>query len=62
MFLLDLKDFKSFKKNWQVNPSIYSEFLNYLDSDSISFDADSLFKDKDFIYNRIKREIMKVEI
>ncbi len=54
---LNLKDFKDFKINWQVNQSIYSEFLNYLDSDSISFNPDSLYKDKDFIYNRIKSEI-----
>ena len=54
---LGLKDFKNFKKNWQVNQSVYSEFLDYLDSDSISFNPDSLLKDKDFIYNRIKSEI-----
>ena len=54
---LGLKDFKNFKKKWQVNQSIYSEFLDYLDSDSISFNPDSLIKDKDFIYNRIKSEI-----
>ena len=49
--------FKSFKKKWQVNQSVYSEFLDYLENDSISFDSDSLYKDKDFIYNRIKSEI-----
>ena len=54
---LGLKDFKNFKKKWQVNQSIYSEFLDYLDSDSISFNPDSLIKDKDFLYNRIKSEI-----
>ena len=54
---LGFKDFKNFKKNWQVNQSVYSEFLDYLDSDSISFNPDSLLKDKDFIYNRIKSEI-----
>ena len=54
---LGLKNFKNFKKTWQVNQSIYSEFLDYLDSDSISINPDSLFKDKDFIYNRIKSEI-----
>ena len=54
---LDLKDFKSFKMQWQVNQSIYSEFLDYLDSDSITVNPDSLLKDKDFIYNRIKSEI-----
>ena len=54
---LSLKKFKNFKKKWQVNQSIYSEFLDYLDSDSISFNPDSLLKDKDFIYNRIKSEI-----
>ncbi len=54
---LGLNDFKNFKKKWQVNQSIYSEFLDYLDSDSISFNPDSLIKDKDFIYNRIKSEI-----
>ena len=50
-------DFKNFKKKWQVNQSIYSEFLDYLDSDSITVNPDSLLKDKDFIYNRIKSEI-----
>ena len=54
---LGLKDFKIFKKKWQVNQSVYSEFLDYLDNDSISFNPDSLLKDKDFIYNRIKSEI-----
>ena len=54
---LGLKDFKTFKKKWQVNESIYSEFLDYLDSDSISFNPDSLSKDIDFIHNRIKSEI-----
>ena len=54
---LGLKNFKNFKKKWQVNQSIYSEFLDYLDSDSISINPDSLIKDKDFIYNRIKSEI-----
>ena len=54
---LGLNDFKNFKKNWQVNQSIYSEFLDYLDSDSITVNPDSLLKDKDFIYNRIKSEI-----
>ncbi len=54
---LGLNDFKNFKKKWQVNQSIYSEFLDYLDSDSITFNPDSLLKDKDFIYNRIKSEI-----
>ncbi len=54
---LGFKNFKRFKKTWQVNQSVYSEFLDYLDSDSISFNPDSLFKDKDFIYNRLKSEI-----
>ena len=54
---LGLKNFKNFKKKWKVNQSIYSEFLDYLDSDSISINPDSLIKDKDFIYNRIKSEI-----
>ena len=54
---LGLKDFKNFKKKWQVNQSIYSEFLDYLDNDSITVNPDSLLKDKDFIFNRIKSEI-----
>ena len=49
--------FNEFKKDWQVDQSIYSEFLHYLDRDSITFNADSLFKDKVFIYNRIKSEV-----
>lgn len=54
---LGFKDFKNYKQNWQVNQSVYSQFLDYLDSDSISFNPDSLLKDKPFIYNRIKSEI-----
>ena len=54
---LDVKDFNNFKKDWQVNQSIYSQFLDYLDSDSITYNPDSLQKDKSLIYNRIKSEI-----
>ena len=54
---LEFKDFKNYKQNWQVNQSVYSQFLDYLDSDSISFNPDSLLKDQPFIYNRIKSEI-----
>ena len=54
---LEFKDFKNYKQNWQVNQSVYSQFLDYLDSDSISFNQDSLLKDQSFIYNRIKSEI-----
>ena len=49
--------FTRFKKNWKVNQAIYSQFLDYLDSDSISFIADSLEIDRTFIDNRIKSEI-----
>ena len=54
---LGFKDFNNFKNNWQVNQSLYSQFLDYLDSDSIAFIPDSLFKDQSFIFNRIKSEI-----
>jgi len=54
---LGFKDFKNYKQSWQVNQSVYSQFLDYLDSDSISFNPDSLLKDQSFIYNRIKSEI-----
>ena len=54
---LGFKDFKNYKQNWQVNQSVYSQFLDYLDNDSISFNPDSLLKDQSFIYNRIKSEI-----
>ncbi len=54
---LGFKDFKNYKQNWHVNQSLYSQFLDYLDSDSISFNPDSLLKDQSFIYNRIKSEI-----
>ena len=54
---LGFKDFKNYKQTWQVNQSVYSQFLDYLDSDSISFNPDSLLKDQSFIYNRIKSEI-----
>ena len=50
-------DIKNFKDNWNVNQSVYSQFLNYLESDSISFNPDSLLVDQSFIYNRIKSEI-----
>ena len=54
---LGFKDFKNYKQSWHVNQSVYSQFLDYLDSDSISFNPDSLLKDQSFIYNRIKSEI-----
>ena len=54
---LGFKNFNNFKKDWQVSQSVYSQFLDYLDSDSIVFNSDSLLKDKTFIYNRIKSEI-----
>ena len=54
---LGYKDFKNFKNNWRVNQAVYSQFLDYLESDSISFDSDSLMVDEYFIHNRIKSEI-----
>ena len=54
---LGFKDFKNYKQSWHVNQSVYSQFLDYLDNDSISFNPDSLLKDQSFIYNRIKSEI-----
>ena len=54
---LGFKDFNNYKQSWHVNQSVYSQFLDYLDSDSISFNPDSLLKDQSFIYNRIKSEI-----
>jgi carboxyl-terminal processing protease len=54
---LGYKNFKNFKDNWNVNQSVYSQFLDYLESDSISFNSDSLLVDQSFIYNRIKSEI-----
>ena len=54
---LRIKDFNSFKQKWQVSQAVYSQFLDYLDSDSISFNPDSLLKDQSFIYNRIKSEM-----
>ena len=54
---LGYESFTRFKKNWEVNQAIYSQFLDYLDSDSISFIADSLEMDRTFINNRIKSEI-----
>ena len=54
---LGFKNFNNFKKDWKVSQSVYSQFLDYLDSDSIVFNSDSLLKDKTFIYNRIKSEI-----
>jgi carboxyl-terminal processing protease len=53
----NFNNFNNFKKDWQVSQSVYSQFLDYLDSDSIVFNSDSLLKDKTFIYNRIKSEI-----
>ena len=41
----------------QNHTSTYLFHLDYLDSDSIAFNSDSLLKDKTFIYNRIKSEI-----
>tara|TARA_B110000116_G_scaffold72519_1_gene62835 strand:+ start:1870 stop:3486 length:1617 start_codon:yes stop_codon:yes gene_type:complete len=54
---LGIKDFNIFKQKWQVSQAVYSQFLDYLDSDSISFNPDSLLKDQSFIYNRIKSEM-----
>ena len=54
---LGYESFTKFKKNWEVNQAVYSEFLDYLDSDSVSFVADSLNADRTFIDNRIKSEI-----
>jgi hypothetical protein len=54
---LGYRNFKNFKDNWNVNQSVYSQFLDYLESDSISFNSDSLLVDQSFIYNRIKSEI-----
>ena len=54
---IGIKDFNSFKQKWQVSQAVYSQFLDYLDSDSISFNPDSLLKDQSFIYNRIKSEM-----
>ena len=54
---LGIKDFNSFKQKWQVSQAVYSQFLNYLDSDSITYNPDSLLNDKFFIYNRIKSEM-----
>ena len=54
---LGYKNFKNFKKNWNVNQSVFSQFLDYLENDSISFNSDSLMVDQSFIYNRIKSEI-----
>ena len=54
---LGFKDFNNYKQSWHVNQSVYSQFLDYLDSDSISFNPDSLLKDQSFIFNTIKSEI-----
>ena len=54
---LGFKNFIRFKNNWQVNQAVYSQFLDYLESDSISFNSDSLQLDESFIHNRIKSEI-----
>ena len=54
---LGINDFNIFKQKWQVTQAVYSQFLDYLDSDSISFNPDSLLKDQSFIYNRIKSEM-----
>ena len=51
------KNFIRFKNDWQVNQAVYSQFLDYLESDSISFNSDSLQLDESFIHNRIKSEI-----
>jgi len=54
---LGIKDFNIFKQKWQVSQAVYSQFLDYLDSDSITYNPDSLLNDKFFIYNRIKSEM-----
>ena len=54
---LGFKNFIRFKNDWKVNQAVYSQFLDYLESDSISFNSDSLQLDESFIHNRIKSEI-----
>ena len=54
---LGISNFKIFKNTWKVNQGIYSQFLDYLDNDSIQYNPDSLKHDEDFLYNRIKSEI-----
>ena len=54
---MGFKNFTNFKKSWEVDQSIYSQFLNYLESDSTFFNEDSLQIDRAFINNRIKSEI-----
>ena len=54
---LGISNFKNFKNTWEVNQGLYSQFLDYLDNDSIKYNPDSLKHDKDFLFNRIKSEI-----
>ena len=46
-----------FREYWQISESIFTDFLTYLDKDSISYNFDSLLVDRSFLNNRLKSEI-----
>ena len=50
-------DFNLFREYWQISESIFTDFLTYLDKDSISYNFDSLLVDRSFLNNRLKSEI-----
>jgi carboxyl-terminal processing protease len=53
----NFNSFDNFRDNWKVSNSLYSDFLNHLETDSIFVSQDSLRLNSGFIHNRIKSEI-----
>ena len=53
----DFDDFNLFREYWQISESIFTDFLTYLDEDSISYNFDSLLVDRSFLNNRLKSAI-----
>ena len=53
----DFISFDNFRDNWEVNDSLFNDFLIYLEKDSIFITQDSLKTNSIFINNRIKSEI-----
>ena len=49
--------FNDFKNDWDVSASTFNSFLEFLETDSIEFNQDSLKLDQEYIKNRIKSEL-----
>ena len=56
-FKNDFDTFNDFKNDWDVSASTFESFLEFLKTDSIEFNQDSLELDQEYIKNRIKSEL-----